>query len=660
MRKLTKLIIMKKFYALFLLFSFVSITAIAQVSGDYRTSDGGFNDWSDAIWDRYNGSSWVSGQNGPATIPSGNTCTILSGGAVVIGGSVTNNGTITVNDQLYIFGGTLTNNGTVTNTSAFQVASGSYIHNQNGGSLPANTTWDAGGTLEIKGVTTTKPSNWPGSVGTLVINCSGLSSAFTLAGGFETKADLTITNTGSSEVQIISGGGTNATVKGDLSIEASGKLKVRYNAALTVEGSVSNTTNANLVLESTSSGTGSLIFTSGTPNATTQLYVSSGAWHLIGSPVATAPATTFLSGYMQRWHEYDGSSAGYWEVIETNPDLSRGYGDAFYFISSSYTAEFTGTLIGSKVSIGSLGNTTNDGTDGWHCLANPFPSSIDWGSCTATNVSAAEIYNGSSYTTRATLAAMQGFFVQVADGKTGSVDFETAAKTHNNVGIGKNARIALPHLLFLFSDDINKSKDELIIQMAEDATFDYETKYDARKIEGNPKAGEIFAEIHEGDYACMLGIPDNADTYSIPVGFKKGDASNYTIDLSENTLAQNMDVVLKDNETGELINLKKQNSYTFSANANNNARFVLLLSKATGVDDLNSMGVKIWSDANDVHIRAVDAKYDIKVYSIDGKEVKSFKSLSDEFYSFALNVPKGMYIIEYISKNNSYSQKIIK
>ena len=56
----------------------------------------------------------------------------------------------------------------------------------------------------------------------------------------------------------------------------------------------------------------------------------------------------------------------------------------------------------------------------------------------------------------------------------------------------------------------------------------------------------------------MVGVPFYEETLTIPVGFKKGDETEYTIELAENNFSNDIGIVLEDTETGQFIDLKNQ------------------------------------------------------------------------------------------------------
>lgn len=651
---------MRKFYAL-LLFLFLGIGLTHAL--DYTSIKDG--DWHTA-------STWDNGVP-PEYAGAGNSIVInhhvtsvsdvlMEGETLIVGVD----GTYELDGYCEIFDGAFTVNGKMIYTENgdfyFEITpliNGVFEWPQNGGTLPAGLSWGGSSVLEYSGITNTWPTLQSDSYNDLLINSSVLTTNMEISSGSVDKfSNILINNTGAYSV--LTDAGDLTTISGDLSIGSNGKLCIGPTDRLTVDGSITNTNNANFLLQSSNLGTGSLICNNSAPNATVQRYVSKGNWHLMGPPVTGANANpTFLTGYMQVYDEPTNT----WAAMEEDSyPLTRGEGDAFYFIPSDFTATYTGALLGAPLTMSGLDNTTDDGLTGYHCLANPFPSAITWALCTRTNVGAAQIYNGSSYEPAPVIPAQQGFFTQVDDGTTGSVTFTTAAKTHDAATFYKNGSPWGESIILKLTDNYETSNDQLIVRLHDNATFEYDTEYDARKIEGNPIAGELFAHISNTDYASMIGIPFNEETLTIPVGFKKGDELEYTLELAENNFSDNIGITLEDIETGQYINLKTQPTYVFTSTASNNNRFNLMLSYATGVDEnLEETDINIWMASDKVYVQSFENQsYSIFVYSVSGKLVKTISSLNDELTSFILNEPKGAYIIKYISENKTFSQKIIK
>lgn len=702
---------MRKFYAFFLFSIIFAFSVSAQTNGDYRSAKSGL--WSDNMWEKYVGGSWDDNGGayyaGPSTVGSGVTVTITY--LVAIAGTssgaanaytVTNNGDIVINNggNVYIgystggfppaeYYGHITGSGDVTNNTGgdFRInygsvtidgvfkenggdmespfsnftINGTYDYAENGGAMPSGLTWGASSVLKLSGITNSCPAIQSDSYNDLECANSGLSSNLSLDPTEIAKfTNVNISHTGSYSAVVE--GGSLTTISGNLTIGSNGKLLIPYDAKLTVNGTTTCSNNNNLIIKSTSSGTGSFL-SGGNPNGTLERYVSGDSWHLIGPPNNSLNASpAFYTGYMQTWAD---GNPGSWTVQEGNPALTRGFGAAYYFIGSNFTADLTGQLMGDAMTVSSLGNA-GGADDGFHLLANPFPCGVDLDNCTVSaNISSTyQVYNGSSYVTLSgnIMPVSQGFFVEVDAGASGqSFGFTTSAKVHSNNNISKSADAVSDMLKFSLTDDLGKSNDELIIRFNENATNQYDSKYDGHKIMGNVEAGEIMAQITNDEFACVLGIPFPEEETTVPVNFKKGDASEYTLSLIENNIS-NMVITLEDTQTGFVSDITTNPIYVFTAEESVDGRFILHFKSATAVNEFSENDdVKIWNYKDIIFLQQDNpVSGDLYIYNASGQMVYSQGVVASKLQKITLNNTKGIYMIKFITKENSYSQKIIK
>ena len=650
---------MRKFYAFFLLM-LMSAIGISQTAGDYRTNDNGFSDWSSAIWDRFDGSNWVSGQNGPSTVSSSNTVTILAGGAVTIGGSVTNNGTIVVNDQLYVLGGTLINAGTITNNGTFEVFTGTYRHNRNGGVLPANGTYDAGSFLEIMGVTNAAPTNFPSNLGNLTINCSGLTTTIDIPEGVNISDDLTVTNTGSGSVNFVAGTG-NVQVSGNLTIGASGKAIVESGAALTVDGTFSNSSGTNgFIIKSGASSTGSFINSSNGINATVERYISGNKWHLVGAGTSGSTSNNFNGCFLQYYTESD----NVWTYITTTSyNLAEGTGYSVWS-NSSATYNFTGGLYASDKSFSNL-SWGGDVNHGFHILSNPFPCAIGWnsGSWGINNISGtAKIYNGSNYVdlpAGGDIPPQNGFVIQATDG-TNSITIPADSKKHAETNFYKadNDQVMIS---LNVTDNLNKTNDFVFVRFYEDATFDFEHEYDAYKLKSGITAGQMYYKVNNEDIST-LGVPFFNDNRSFSLNFEKGEATNYTLSVDEMHLGS-AEAILEDVIENEFIPLNENTSYSFVAtDADQNERFILHLNGVTGNDEIeNNTEIQIWSSHHSIYLENTSAQSlnSLDIIDMQGKIVANYILTDSRIQRFDLSLKSGIYMIRVKANTGIFTKKVL-
>jgi len=271
-------------------------------------------------------------------------------------------------------------------------------------------------------------------------------------------------------------------------------------------------------------------------------------------------------------------------------------------------------------------------------------------------------YNGTNYVNVTKVAPSQGFFVQVDAGQSGqSVTFPTDAKYNLNNNILKDAKTDSDLMQITLIDNAGKTNDKIDIQFNEEATYEYDLKYDAHKIMGDPKAGEMMAQISETEDVCFLGIPFPIETTTVAVSFKKGDESEYTMKLAENTM-ENIEMVLEDTKTGFQVDLIANPNYTFTAEGDMTARFLIHLRNTTAVNTISETDpIKVWSHQQHIYIQQDRPQAGVVyIYDISGKLVYSQAVTASELQKIPLNQPQGAYIIKLISGDKTYSQKIIK
>ena len=211
------------------LLALLGTNAWAQTTGDYRTKASG--NWNaTATWERYSGTAWVAAtatptsSDGAITILNGHTVAVTAGVTVDqvtvnAGGQVTLNSGITLSvangtgTDLQV-NGVLSSAGTVSLTGTMAVgASGTYRHNQNGGTIPT-ATWDAASTCLVTGITSSAPGGLSQTFGDFTWNCTSQSSDIVL-GNMTTNGDFTLSSTASNMISLGSGNSQTLTVGGN-------------------------------------------------------------------------------------------------------------------------------------------------------------------------------------------------------------------------------------------------------------------------------------------------------------------------------------------------------------------------------------------------------------------------------------------------------------
>jgi hypothetical protein len=143
--------------------------------------------------------------------------------------------------------GTLTNSGTITEGTGALVSvssTGTYVHFENGGTVPT-ATWNAASTMSVTGSVATVPSGMGQTFGNVLWNATGQTGAFALDGEVPTgiAGNLTFQSTGSGSVSIANSTSGILTITGNLTITG-GNFYVGNGIVantLTVSGNISVT-----------------------------------------------------------------------------------------------------------------------------------------------------------------------------------------------------------------------------------------------------------------------------------------------------------------------------------------------------------------------------------------------------------------------------------
>lgn len=429
---------------------------------------------------------------------------------------------------------------------------------------------------------------------------------------------------------------------------------------------------ATLTMQSTASGTGSLIAIGSITNngtITAQRYTTAGLWHSISAPLSGTTANTYyLDGNPNVWlKEHNESTNEYTYLTSLSTPLSEMKG---FFIwvegSTAKTFDYVGDLIEGEA--GSDNNLVRSasGTDkGWNYVGNPFTSAIDWNASsgwTKTNVDGTfyvynspnwATWNGATGTNGGTkyIASGQGFFVSVTDnGSTlGTLKMDDGVKVHNNVSFLKQASQSLDNLIRL-KISANDFKDETVICLMESATNGFDTDFDAHKLFSfNTDAPQIYSTAN--DFMAINGLP--ISTSEIPIDVRGADNMEMTISLSENDGFRN--IYLSDNYTGTQTNLIND-EYSFNYNSDITDRFTVYFT-TMGLPDQKTETFRIYAYDRAINIIVPEGQNaEIYVYNLTGQEIVHAKARE------GINkIPIGdigFYVVKVVSSSSLSAKKV--
>ncbi len=453
------------------------------------------------------------------------------------------------------------------------------------------------------------------------------------------------------------GTATHPATCNNLIINSGATLTIPVTKYMTVYGSLTNNSDkTGLVIKSTSSGNGSLIIKGTvTGTATVERYISAytpgqdNGWHEIGSPVnnMAISGSDFTPGTNDDLYVWGETNDTWLNDKVSGNNITHFINGNGYLIAYQNLSprNFFGTPNNTDVSI-LLSYTPGQG-NGWNLLGNPFPSAITWNdanwSLPATVSGTAEVWNGRSGNYNAVMAggiipSTNGFFVQTSAAAT--ITIPAAARVHNTANNLKTTSAANQKetLIFKISDDTNTYSDRSVLGFRINATKYWDIAFDAHKLFSFINNAPQIWTTSNGENFLVNFLPEVTTAYDVPLDFKAGVNTVYHLTIKGADSFENTSLILEDLQTGEKIDLSKENSYDFSATTEDDVdRFVLHINGVTDVPTFDkTAGVQVFAYGNAVYLHGQK--------NLKGS-VSIFNTLGRKIYSGILNRMKSQKII---------------
>ncbi len=480
-------------------------------------------------------------------------------------------------------------------------------------------------------------------------------------------------------------------VVADLTIESGKSLTINSDAHLTVSDSLKNLAgNTGLVLKSEQTATASLLNNTAGTSATVERYIPqySGAagWHDLSSPVASqairpefVPNTNPITGNND-FYQFDETqnlwintkdNSGNWNTaFEDNFVVGKGYNVAY---ESDVTKTFAGALNTGDFTFDAattpaITYTSGQG-NGWNLMGNPYPSAIAWDSCSKTNLEASVYtydgdagqylsWNGSvGALTDGIIPPMNGFFVKASAGA--SLTIPNSSRLHTSNNFYKNKGYVKD--LLVLKVEGNGFSDQTYIHFNQDATTDFDSRFDAYKLLGIEEAPQLYTQT--GNTRLSINVlPYSDEEITIPLSLKVGKVSEYKISVSENTFWETVGVSLKDLQTGKIQDLRAQPAMTVTQGPGSPAdRFLLLLNGVTNVEEIQggNEGIEIYSSDGRIMIKTDNPdKLDVSVYNILGQTMLRKTIYNQTNIELDLTGKPGYYLVTARNKNGTKAKKV--
>jgi hypothetical protein len=483
----------------------------------------------------------------------------------------------------------------------------------------------------------------------------------------------------------------------DLTISSGNSVTLSPGTALTVNGDLTNSngSSSGLILQADGTSGVSSLITEGsiTGNAQVQSYFTDfNSWYLVSSPISDGLGGLFTDDIVY-WYD----EVNYTWQNPTNVDypLTAGKGFAIYKTANN-TVTYDGALNTGAVN-SSLTYTYNSGhlnpKDGWNLMGNPYPSVLDISYLDYTDISNGvwvNLHNSTSdyyvywSKTLGTVGSSgsgggddraryiqpgQGFWIYTdVDGT--AFDLDNSMRSHQNHGnFSKSTPTGEPIVPNLLKISIAGTTivDPTYIVFRNDATVNFDREYDLYKmISSSPTVPHIYS-LENTDSPQKLAInaiaPPNQET-AIPLGVKVGTDGSYRLYIDGlNSFDESQDFYLRDNISGELYDLRQQNSISFNyLTTDPENRFDLVMGLQTSIN--NPLGIsqfgKIYSAGNLLYIRPKENQKveNIRIQNLLGQIVYSGHFRESDRTGLRLNIPTAIYLVDIQTDSGNYSKKI--
>ncbi len=263
-------------------------------------------------------------------------------------------------------------------------------------------------------------------------------------------------------------------------------------------------------------------------------------------------------------------------------DNGRGY---TAIISGGSVVDVQGTPNTGSVSYNTLSNTNSVG-DGYHLVANPYPSAIDWTSPAGFDAQAHVWQSSGTYLgtyqsylsgTGVEIPSSQAFFVRVTSSTSNFTLTNSDRRTSDPSYVRTTQTDWYNQLLTLIVEG-NGFGDKTAIYFTDGATNTWDSQHDAHKLESTHNQPTLYTRI-AGD-AHMIGIsglPRLNHVHSVDMGLMPGTDGNFII-RPENleSFPSTALIMLEDKQTGTITDLRSAGQYSFSSNVlDDSERFVV-------------------------------------------------------------------------------------
>jgi hypothetical protein len=416
-----------------------------------------------------------------------------------------------------------------------------------------------------------------------------------------TLSSTGILNVGSMDVDITTGAGCA------FNLNAGGRLNI--SKILKVINGTLNSNNL-VTLVSTGNATG-LIDGSGAGTVAGNIIVQRkignvGGYHYLSSPVQNSFVSTPTNGWSDDFfinpatdgYVFDPNVASVpgnlwpsvWEYDETNPDPNPGFG----WVGATSAADAITPLKGfacivqanamidvfGTVNNGAINYNVTKASDGSNLLGNPYPSPMAWNAFRSHNANLAGSY--SAFVTSGGYAGTYGSY----NGVTGTngvgniiassqAFFVTATSAGSVQALNSDRTLDLaptffegwqnPQDLIRMEIQGNNYRDEMVVYFDPQASNQFSLENDAKKILTNMDGVPSIYSMIDGNKTAINAMGSFDSEVIVPIGLKISTGGSYQLEATDfSSFAPTAGIYLEDTQTGQLVNLRAQNTVSFN------------------------------------------------------------------------------------------------
>ncbi len=421
-------------------------------------------------------------------------------------------------------------------------------------------------------------------------------------------------------------------------------------------------------------------------------YSLSYAFNIFGSPVS-GQSVSLLGSQV-------------WDYDEANNDLLDFRND--WQVSSGliqpgigYAARSAGQILfigppgnGNYIVPVTHSSSTKPSEDGWNCIGNPYPSSLNISQFLAGNVgeidgavyfwddpltgpghfthgdyavrNLAGAVAGGGHTTPGTFVPSgQGFFVHKTNVGSGNVTFTNSMRRMINNQFFKEGSDEIQRIK-LSAKNANGLYNETLIAFSDLATDDFDELYDARKLSGNDLIS-FYSELHETPLAIQtlaIGYMEK----EVPLTIETNEGGQFIIEMIEHeNLPETVEVFLEDRQNAIFIDLFKDRMYAFETQSESAVivdRFYLQVREketTSSVEDGITNGeVEILQNNGTLKIKSTQPLWGaLELYNTLGQSMVSRKLSGETEVSFQIDRSQAILIVALYTSSQNIIQKVI-